>query len=60
MTNTVPVRVGQILTGPLFSEPMRVETARPNGPDSWVLGLVGPGADRAAVTGAIQRQATRR
>ncbi len=32
---------GQILTGPLFSEPMRVETVRANGPDSWVAGLVG-------------------
>ena len=32
---------GQILTGPLFSEPMRVETVRPNGSGAWVAGLVG-------------------
>jgi len=32
---------GQILTGPLFSEPMRVETVHVNGPGSWVAGLVG-------------------
>ncbi len=32
---------GQILTGSLFSEPMRVETVRTNGPDTWVVGLVG-------------------
>lgn len=35
------VQVGQILVGPLFSEPMRVETAAPNGPGGWSLGLVG-------------------
>ena len=28
-----PIRDGQILTGPLFSEPMRVETVRSNGSD---------------------------
>lgn len=31
----------QILTGPLFSEPMRVVTVRANGPDSLDVGLVG-------------------
>jgi hypothetical protein len=36
-----PIRDGQVLTGPLFSEPMRVETVRPNGPDTWLVGLVG-------------------
>ncbi len=36
-----PIRDGQILTGPLFSEPMWVETVRSNGSDSWVAGLVG-------------------
>ena len=35
------IREGQVLTGPLFSEPMRVETVRPNGPGVWVAGLVG-------------------
>ena len=37
----VPIREGQVLTGPQFSEPMRVETVRSNGPDVWVAGLVG-------------------
>jgi hypothetical protein len=35
------IREGQILTGPLFSEPMRVETVRADGADAWVAGLVG-------------------
>lgn len=35
------LREGQILTGPLFNEPMRVETLRENEPDTWVAGLVG-------------------
>ncbi len=37
---------GQILTGPLFNEPMRVETVRANGADSWVVGLVGTQSER--------------
>ncbi len=37
---------GQILTGPLFSEPMRVETVHANGPDTWVAGLVGTHSER--------------
>ena len=36
-----PIKIGQLLTGPLFNEPVRVETVRSNGPDTWVLGLVG-------------------
>ncbi len=35
------LRPGQILTGPLFSEPMRVETVRANGTDYLAVGLVG-------------------
>jgi len=46
MTSSSPPREGQVLIGPLFSEPMRVETARPNGPDSWELGLVGLRSER--------------
>lgn len=34
-------REGQILSGSLFSEPMRVETVAPNGPSAWTVGLVG-------------------
>lgn len=37
---------GQILTGALFSEPMRVETVQANGPASWVVGLVGTQSER--------------
>ena len=41
MSGDAPLSEGQIVTGPLFSEPMRVETVRANGPDAWVAGLVG-------------------
>ncbi|MER3488228.1 MAG: helicase, partial [Chloroflexota bacterium] len=41
MSERHPLREGQILTSSFFSEPMRVETVRPNGPDTWVAGLVG-------------------
>ncbi|MBI5529241.1 MAG: DUF3883 domain-containing protein [Deltaproteobacteria bacterium] len=46
MGDSAAIREGQILTGPLLSEPMRVETVRENGPDSWVLGLVGTQTER--------------
>ncbi len=42
----VPIREGQVLTGPLFSEPMQVETVRANGPGVWVAGLVGQRSER--------------
>ena len=45
MTNEASIEEGQILTGPLFSEPMRVETIRPNGAGVWVAGLVGQQSD---------------
>lgn len=37
---------GQILTGTLFNEPMRVETVRQDGPDTWVIGVVGTQSER--------------
>src|SRR6516164_8771520 len=37
---------GQVLTGPQFSEPVRVETIRADGPGSWVLGVVGVKTER--------------
>lgn len=37
---------GQILLGPHFSEPMRVETVTPNGAAGWVAGLVGVRTER--------------
>src|SRR3990167_1759384 len=41
MSDKQPIHEGQILTGALFNEPMRVETARASGVDTWVVGLVG-------------------
>jgi len=38
--------VGQTFVGPLFNEPMRVETVQANGPASWVVGLVGANSER--------------
>ena len=46
MTLHLPVVAGQILTGPLFSEPVRVETVLANGPESWVVGVVGTQSER--------------
>ncbi len=41
MSENQPLREGQIVTGLLFSEPMRVVMVRADGPDTWVVGLVG-------------------
>lgn len=47
MTRKTPPPIsGQILTGPLFNEPMRVETVQANGPASWIVGLVGSNSER--------------
>ena len=46
MSEQAPIRDEQILTGALFSEPMRVETVRPNGTGSWLAGLVGTETER--------------
>ncbi|MBI4606972.1 MAG: helicase, partial [Planctomycetes bacterium] len=46
MTRPPSISTGQFLTGPLFNEPMRVETVQPNGPASWVVGLVGARSER--------------
>jgi len=46
MNSDIIIRDGQILTGSLFNVPMRVETARDNGNDTWVLGLVGTQSER--------------
>ena len=50
---TTPLRPseGQILTGPLFNEPMRVETVAETGPGNWSLGLVGTRSERFRRTG---------
>jgi superfamily II DNA or RNA helicase len=46
MSNDAALHPGQLLSGPLFNEPMRVETVQPNGPASWVVGLVGLQTER--------------
>ena len=40
------IHEGQLLTGPLFSEPMLVETVRSDGPGTWIAGLVGQQSER--------------
>ena len=42
----VPFRVGQTLIGPLFDEPMRVESVATTAASSWALGLVGAQSER--------------
>lgn len=47
MTELPPAPLpGQILIGPLFNEPMRLETVQPNGTASWTVGLVGTKSER--------------
>ncbi len=46
MNKDAHISVGQILTGSLFNEPMRVETVQANGPASWAVGLVGTQSER--------------
>src|SRR5262245_35954474 len=41
-----PLRVDQILVGPLFNEQMRIETVQSNGVASWTVGLVGANSER--------------
>ncbi len=45
-TTPHPIREGQLLTGPQFPEPMRVETVRSNAPHSIEAGLVGQRTER--------------
>ena len=37
---------GQVIIGPLFSEPMRVETVQAHGPSTWAVGVVGTQSER--------------
>jgi superfamily II DNA or RNA helicase len=46
MSEDQPFKEGQLLIGSLFNEPMRVETIRANGPDTWIVGLVGTQTER--------------
>src|SRR5215471_17920025 len=43
---SLPLVEGQVVTGTLFSEPMRVETVRESGPGTWVVGLSGVNTER--------------
>jgi len=40
------IHEGCIVVGPLFNEPMRVETVRAGGDDTWTIGLVGTHSER--------------
>src|SRR5437763_12959983 len=42
----LPLVEGQVVTGTLYSEPMRVETIRESGPGTWVVGLCGLNTER--------------
>ncbi len=44
--NQEQISPGAILSGPFFSEPMRVETVRAQGAGNWVVGLVGTQSER--------------
>ena len=46
MTKDITIREGQVLTGPLFNEPMRVETVQASGNGAWTVGLVGTQSER--------------
>ena len=46
MTGPITLREEQVISGPLFSEPMRVETARSGANGSWTVGLVGIQTER--------------
>ncbi len=41
MSDEPSILEGHLLLGPLFSEPMQVETIRHSSPTTWVLGLIG-------------------
>lgn len=40
------LRIGQVLIGPQFAEPMRVETLQPMNDGSWTVGLVGKKSEK--------------
>ena len=46
MSAGTPLVSGQVVTGPFFDEPMRVETIRANSATSWTVGLVGTQTER--------------
>ena len=46
MPETTRIHKGQILTGPIFNEPVRVESVYDNGNGTWVVGVVGTQSER--------------
>ena len=46
MGSELQIAVGQTLIGPQFSEPVRVEVIRDNGPGMWIAGVVGVKSER--------------
>jgi superfamily II DNA or RNA helicase len=46
MSSSGTPKPGQLLTGALFNEPMRVETVEASGQASWFVGLVGTQSER--------------
>ena len=46
LNSDLPLAEGQVVSGALFNEPMRVESVRQNGADSWVVGLFGVRTER--------------
>src|SRR4051794_22995190 len=59
MNEAPPLKRGHILLGPLFNEPMRVETVQISGTASWTVGLVGTNSERfrkvAITAGDLER-----
>lgn len=43
------LREGQLISGALFNEPMRVETVLQGGDGIWTVGLVGTRSERVRV-----------
>lgn len=59
MSGDAPPRAGQTLTGPIFPEPVRVETVRPSGPGAWEAGVIEFRSERfRRVTLASERRRT--
>lgn len=46
LQSALPLVEGQVVTGTLFSEPMRVETVRESSSGAWVVGLCGLNTER--------------
>ena len=45
-TNQLNIKIGQILKGSIFDEPMKVETVVQSGKEIWTFGLIGIKSER--------------